>query len=160
MGTQSAQGANRSSLFDNQAVCFALQRSDAYCVDSQTTFQASLTTRPERWDSGCELGLARLLDASYSDPAWFRLRPHTRVLGKQQGAWPGRQRACRPSVALGGWAWRENGWPILTSPPQTSGWNSRGWPMSPQHGPWRSPNKILSREGDHRLTLGEAIVST
>ena len=70
---------NRSSLFDNQAVCFALHNSNAYCVDSQTTLQASLKTRPERWGSGCELGLARPLDASYSDPAWFRLIPMLRV---------------------------------------------------------------------------------
>ena len=55
----------------------------------------SLKTRPERWVSGCELGLAGTLDASLSDPAMVQSRPCDRVLGQQQGAWPGRQRACK-----------------------------------------------------------------
>ena len=42
-------------------------------------FSDSLETRPERWVSGCKLGLAGTLDASLSDPAMVQSFPMLRV---------------------------------------------------------------------------------
>ena len=63
----------------------SLSHTERHAALSTRFSERSLTARPERWESGCELGLVRPLGASLSDP----VHPTTGSLGGDRClAWP------------------------------------------------------------------------